>query len=200
MCGAVDALSHLMESMYSLSGTGITGRYINFAQQRSILQAMEILVKDPTNYEARENFCYATSLALRGEAQFTNDQDWNVHYLEHAASVWNDKITHGAGLAAIAPWYYRYMYTQGYCRESLNLWSQEVMGEADFSTGIEKFRQIMLSWQAPAGLQGIGITSEAVVDEIVSIFMISTQLGYKSGVYPLSKEAAKAILMEALKH
>ena len=43
MCGASDALSHLMEGMFSLDGTCITGRQINFGVQKAVFKAMEIL-------------------------------------------------------------------------------------------------------------------------------------------------------------
>ena len=200
MCGAVDAMSHLMETMFSLDGTGITGRMLNFGVQRSILQCMDILLKDPTDYAARENFCWAASLGLRGEAQFTNDEDWNVHFLEHGISTWSDKIAHGEGLAAVAPWYYEYIYKHNICKESLELWSKEVMGESDFLTGLEKFRQIMLSWKAPAGLLEIGIKDEKAVDDIVAMYQRHLDIGYCSGVFKMTSAQAKEILMEALKH
>lgn len=200
MCGAVDTLTHLMETMYSLDGSWIVGRQINFAVQRSVYKAMEIIEKDPKNYAARENLCWAASLGLRGEAAFGNDQDWNVHHLEHVLSAVNPKTAHAEGLAALGPHYYAYMYNKGVCKESLDLWSKEVMGEEDFHKGLEKYKEAFLRWKAPAGLKEIGITTEAQVDELVSIYAHNRDLGFKSGVFLLTDEDAKAIYMEALKY
>ena len=199
MAGASDAMSHLMESMFSTDGTSITGQQINFAVQRSIYQAMEIMIKDPNDYNARENFCWAVSLGLRGEAQFGNSFDGNVHSLEHAISAYNDKITHGAGLAALAPAYYTYIYKFSQCKPTLDKWSKEVMGEDDFHKGVKKFHETLVQWKAPAGLKELGITDEKQIDEIVPIMMHEVDdIGVKSRVVPLTEQEVRTIYMNAL--
>jgi alcohol dehydrogenase YqhD (iron-dependent ADH family) len=44
MCGAVDSLSHLMESFFSLPNKSLTTREVNLALQRSILKFVILLM------------------------------------------------------------------------------------------------------------------------------------------------------------
>ena len=200
MAGAADALSHLMEGMLSNSNASITGRFLNFSIQKSVLDSMTILLQNPNDYNARENFCWAVSLALRGETRMGPvNFDGNVHGLEHCLSVYDDKITHGAGLAALAPTYYKFLHTKPIAAPSLDLWSKEVMGEVDFQKGIEKFSQILLSWKAPAGLKALGITEEKQIDEILEIWKHQYELGRRSSVYNPTLEEVKQIYMDAMK-
>lgn len=62
--------------------------------------------KDVKDYEARANFAWACGLALNGLPGFGLGGDWNVHWIEHAISAFNDKIAHAEGLAVVTLAYY----------------------------------------------------------------------------------------------
>ena len=198
MCGAVDAMSHLMESMFHFDDLGITTRNVNFGLQKSIIECMEIMCKDEKNYEARANFCWAASLALNGLPHFGNAGDWNVHYIEHCISVLNDKIAHGEGLAIVSNHYYPIMYKKGVCKSQLEMWSREVMGEADVHKGLAKYNDLLRKWKAPMILPDVGVTEEKDCETIAQFFLEHTPVA-KSNVNPLTKDECKEILIACLK-
>jgi alcohol dehydrogenase YqhD (iron-dependent ADH family) len=76
--GAVDALSHLMESFFSKPNECIVGREVNLGIQKSVLKSMEILVKEQNNYNARASLIWAVGLALNGYQEVGMSGDWNV--------------------------------------------------------------------------------------------------------------------------
>lgn len=71
---------------------------------RSIIKCGNILKKDPSNYNARANFCWAATCALNGlSGVFYKGGCWAVHYMEHAMGAINPKVSHGAGLGVAFP-------------------------------------------------------------------------------------------------
>jgi len=73
----------------------------------SIIEAMRVILEDPTNYEARATICWAGTIAHNGSLGVGRVEDWSSHRLEHELSALYD-VTHGAGLAVIFPAYMRY--------------------------------------------------------------------------------------------
>ena len=58
---------------------------------------------NPTDYEARENILWLSTVALNGSLSAGKQGgDWGVHHFEHSLSVLYD-IPHGAGLSIIYP-------------------------------------------------------------------------------------------------
>lgn len=66
MCGAVDALCHLLKEMFQTDAKSTPTLLINFALHKSILRSMEKIMADPLDLSACGNFCRAASLALSG--------------------------------------------------------------------------------------------------------------------------------------
>lgn len=198
MCGAVDGMSHLMESMFHFDTDGLTTRNINFSLQRSIIQCMEIMTNEQLDYAARENFCWAVSLALNGLPHFGNAGDWNVHYIEHCISSFNDKIAHGEGLAVISNHYYPIMYKKGICTKQFELWAKEVMCEDDVNKALAKYTELLKKWKAPLTLPDIGITEMSDVEKIADYFMEHSAIGIKSPVNTLTRDGVKEILVASL--
>lgn len=198
VCGATDALSHLMESMFHKDTSHTTTRQVNFGLQRAVMQCMDILCDHPDDTTARLNFCWAASLALNGLPHFQNCGDWNVHYMEHCVSVLDDHIAHGEGLAVLSAHYYPFMHSRGVCVEQLKLWSKEVMGEDDPVKAFAKYKEMLRRWKAPLTLPALGITDEKAVDTIAGYFEEHSRL-VRSPVFPLSREDCKEVLMSCLK-
>lgn len=198
MCGAVDAMSHLMEAMFDKEDNSITTLYINFAIQKSIIKCMERMLVDPTDYNARENFCWSAALALNGLPHFGHAGDWNVHHIEHSVSVFDDNIAHGEGLAVVERGYYPIMYKKGVCKLQLEKWSEEVMGEKNFDEGIKKWNDLLKKWKAPVSLKDLKITEEKQVDEIVKLYEHHKQFHMVSNVNPLTGAEVKEVLMSVL--
>src|SRR3712207_7429428 len=59
-----------------------------------------IAFNEPTNYEARANLMWASSLAINDLIEYGKDSNWAVHAMEHELSAYFD-ITHGVGLGIL---------------------------------------------------------------------------------------------------
>ena len=70
-----------------------------------------IALKDPSNYEARSNLMWASSLALNGLCGSGKSGTWTCHPIEHELSAFYD-ITHGIGLAIITPNWMKYILSE----------------------------------------------------------------------------------------
>lgn len=197
MCGAVDATSHLMESMFHSDDLNITTRQINFALQKSIQKSMELMLINEKDYNAKENFAWAASVTSNSLPHFGNCGDWNVHFIEHCVSAFNDKIAHGEGLAVLSCAYYPIMYKKGICKKQLEMWSEEVMGEKDPLKGFEKYTEMLRRWKAPLKMKDIGITKEEDLKEIVKIFAHHREFKLVSPVFNLTDEDVMEILKAA---
>lgn len=197
MCGAVDSLSHLMESMWTGEHLSITTRQINFNVQRSIIKSMEIMVKDPTNYDAKENFVWAVSLALNGFVNMGSAVDNNVHLIEHSLSAYKHGIAHAEGLAIISTHYYPYLYNKGIRKDDFDEWAREVMGEKDGLKGLEKFKEMTKSWKGPITLKDVGIT-EGEIEELVKSFDHHSKMWMTSQVFQLTNDDVRNIYKSAL--
>lgn len=107
--GAIDAISHVMEYYFDVSGSALIDR-IDESILVTLMETTEAILKNPTDYEARANFCLATTLALNGLTGLgTDGGDWSSHELEHAVSALNPDVAHGAGLAVVFPAWLEYV-------------------------------------------------------------------------------------------
>ncbi|KAH7815433.1 putative NADH-dependent butanol dehydrogenase [Monocercomonoides exilis] len=196
MCGAVDSMSHLMETYFSRDASNYTTRQINLAIQRSIIKSMERIKANKEDLEARTNFCWAVSLALNTLPEFGLSGDWNVHYIEHSISAFNDKIAHGEGLAVVSLSYYPYIYAKGICPEQFEEWAETVYGTKDVKAAFAKMRELYTFWETPKTLQDLKLVPENI-DAIVKIEQDQQKVGVKSDLFPLKEEDTRKILQIA---
>lgn len=107
--GSFDIFSHLLEQYYDIKTHFAWTKQFIIANIKILLKFVPIILKNPTDYEARANILWTSSWSLNSLAAFnTSGGDWKVHGLEHALSGRWD-ISHGAGLALITPVYIKYM-------------------------------------------------------------------------------------------
>lgn len=99
-----DILSHVMEGYLTTSAEHlpVQDRQLE-GVMLAVMEAMNILQKDPQNYEARAAFMWSATLAWSGIGQ-TGLPNWGMpnHALEMPLSAVYD-IAHGAGLSIIIP-------------------------------------------------------------------------------------------------
>lgn len=105
--GVVDMITHILERYLTKTKDVILTDRLCEATLVSIIEAMRIVVKEPTNYEARATICWAGTIAHNGSLGVGRVEDWASHQLEHELSALYN-VTHGAGLAVIMPAYMRY--------------------------------------------------------------------------------------------
>jgi len=105
--GIVDMMSHILERYLTKSKNVILVDRLAEATLVSIIEAAKVVMKEPTNYEARATICWAGTIAHNGFLGVGRISDWATHRLEHELSALYD-VTHGAGLAVMFPAYMRY--------------------------------------------------------------------------------------------
>jgi len=111
MYGAVDAIIHLLEGYFNAADpkTPVQDRMVE-GLVRTIMEAAVIVFREPQNYEARANLMWSATLALNGlTTAGTGNTGFPMHMIEHSLSALYD-ISHGAGLAIIAPAWMKYAW------------------------------------------------------------------------------------------
>ncbi|WP_102337294.1 iron-containing alcohol dehydrogenase [Collinsella provencensis] len=114
--GVTDMMAHIMERFFSGEpSVGVTDN-IACGLIRAAIDAANIVMDEPENYDARAELMWVGTLAHNGLAGCglgvpgQRDGDWSCHGLEHELSALDTTITHGAGLAVIFPAWMRYVW------------------------------------------------------------------------------------------
>lgn len=106
--GATDIMIHICERYFSnTEEVEITDRLCE-AVLKTMIHETPRVIEDPNNYEARANIMWAGMLAHNNVCGVGRVQDWASHHIEHELSALYD-VTHGAGLAVIAPAWMRHV-------------------------------------------------------------------------------------------
>lgn len=165
--GIVDMYSHVLEQYFSPT----TDAYVQNRLAESLLHTCiyygpKVLV-EPTNYEARAQLMWTSSLALNGLLGYGRITDWATHGMEHALSAMYD-ITHGVGLAILTPFWMDYALSKEtldkFVEYASRVW--RVNGNDDFvvaKKGIKKTREFFTSLGMPKTLRDVGVKEEKLV-------------------------------------
>lgn len=160
--GSTDILMHTMERYFTQGGTMKLTDGISEALMRTVINNSKILMKDPTNYEARAEVMWAGSLSHNGLTGCGSIGDWACHQLEHELGGMFD-VAHGAGLAAVWGSWARYVYKYNVARFAQ--FAVNVLGVPnDFSdqektalAGIEAMEAYYKSIDMPISIKELGV-------------------------------------------
>lgn len=114
--GVTDIMAHIMERFFSGEPSVHVTDNIGCGLIRAVIDAAQVLVDNPRDYDARAEIMWAGTLAHNGLAGCglgipgQRDGDWSCHGMEHELSALDARITHGAGLAVIFPAWMRYVW------------------------------------------------------------------------------------------
>lgn len=167
--GAVDIMSHIFEQYFTLD----PGTFVQDAMAEGILKTCikygPIAVNEPTNYEARANLMWASSLALNG-LTVTGKMfgDWATHGIEHEVSAIYD-LTHGAGLAILFPVWMEYVLDEKtapkLAQYARNVWQVNNTDDMQAAKqGIAATRKFFNELGMPATLADVEIPDEKIED------------------------------------
>lgn len=106
-CGAVDIISHIMESYFNPGESMFMLDRFMEGMIKTVIKYAPIAMGDPENYEARANLMWTSSWAINGFCGSQLGVEWTCHPMEHELSAFYD-ITHGHGLAILTPRWMRY--------------------------------------------------------------------------------------------
>ena len=108
-CGSVDIMAHIFDIDYfTLQPKMDMVLRMTEDVLKTVVHYAPVAMENPTDYTARENLMWASTLGLNGFLVDTKGQVAVCHQIEHELSAYYD-ITHGHGLAIVIP---RWL---GYC-------------------------------------------------------------------------------------
>ncbi|MDR2438714.1 MAG: iron-containing alcohol dehydrogenase [Planctomycetaceae bacterium] len=154
--GAVDAVTHLLESYFTASDdfTPIQDRYVE-GIVRTITEIAETMQKKPDDLTARSTFMWAATLAWNGLAP-SGVGSWSTpnHLIGHSMSALYN-TPHGASLSiTLSGWMPWYAEQSEENKKRLNQLGLEVFND---TATIDRFRQWFHSIKSPTKLEDIGV-------------------------------------------
>lgn len=151
--GAVDAISHLVEP-YFTHGTPEAPLSLAMSEAviRTIRKTVSVVLKDPTDYNARATMMWSATVAFNGLIRSGyGSTGFPNHMIEHGISGVFPHVAHGAGLAVVIPAWLRHMLDE---KQSLIArFGREILGvtgEDDKAAAIQTIDELK-SWFAAIG-------------------------------------------------
>ncbi len=110
--GVIDMMSHIMERYFTQTEhTDFVSGQAEAALRCIMANGLK-LKKDHTDYDAWCQVGIAGSFAHNGFYGLGQVEDWACHGIEHEISAWDEKITHGEGLAVVTPAWMKYVWKE----------------------------------------------------------------------------------------
>lgn len=197
--GSADIMSHVIESYFDREEAFVPDA-ISEGILRAVIKYAPIALEDPTNYEARAQLMWSSSLALNGLPTTGKNFAWSCHYIEHELSAHYD-ITHGAGLAMLTPKWMRYVLSDDtvdkFYTYAVNVWgiapSEDKMAVAN--QGIDATENFFKKLGLPSTLGEFDI-DDSRFEEMAKT---AVKVGYLENAYvPLAKKDVIEILKMCL--
>ena len=198
-CGITDMMAHVFERYFTnTKDVELTDRLCEALLKTIIKEACRV-IKDNSNYEARANLMWASTIAHNGLAGVGRSQDWNSHAIEHELSALYD-CAHGAGLAVIMPAWMEFVLHHNVMRfaeMATRIFNCEMNfenPEATAKEGIQAFREFLHKIGMPINFKELGANPK-------DIPLLASKLKDISGVgfLPLSKQDVISIYEIAAK-
>lgn len=161
-CGVVDIMMHTMERYFSPVGNLELTDKIAEGLLKTMIKYGKLSLENPTNYEARAEIMWASSLAHNGLTGCGGIGDWSTHQLEHDLGGVYD-IAHGAGLSAVWGSWARYVFKENprrFAQFAENVFGIEKVGtdEEMAIKGIEAMENFYKEIEMPISISETGIT------------------------------------------
>ena len=165
-CGIVDIMAHTMERYFTVFPETPLTDGIAETVLKTVISSGTVAIKRPTDYDARANIMWASSLSHNGLTGAGRENYLAVHQLEHALSGIYDNVTHGAGLAVLFPAWAKYVYkhkVKRFAQFARNVWGvKEKMNKKACVKGIALMEDFFKSIGMPTTLRELGVPKEAI--------------------------------------
>lgn len=197
--GVVDIMSHLFEQYFSPDHEGFLQNRMMEALLKTVIEYGPIAYEEPTNYEARANLMWSSSLALNGMVTYGKlSTDWATHGMEHELSAFYD-ITHGVGLGILTPYWMEYVLSEEtvhrFVEYGRNVWKIHGDNKMEIAhKAIEKTREFFNSLNIPSRFSEVGI-DESKLEKMAEQAVMFGAIGSMKKLY---KEDVLAIYKMAL--
>ena len=158
-------MAHIMERYFTNEpDVDMTDRLCESVLKTVIKQA-PVCVSDPTNYAARAEMMWASTVAHNDFLTCFRVGDWASHQLAHELSGLYDS-THGAALAVVFPAWMTYVYKHDikrFCRFAVEVMNVEMdffHPEETARKGIAALRAFFRSIGMPTTLKELGVPED----------------------------------------
>jgi alcohol dehydrogenase YqhD (iron-dependent ADH family) len=163
--GSADMMAHIMERYFTNTpGVSLTDHLCEGAL-RSVIEQTPTALANPTDYDARANLFFASTIAHVGLLGMGRTEDWSVHALEHELSG-RYNTAHGAGLAAMYPAWLEQMLPRRttkiaqFAERVLDLPLDLKDPEQTARAGAKALARLFQSWGLATCLRDLGIPLE----------------------------------------
>jgi alcohol dehydrogenase len=164
-CGASDIMAHVMERYFTrAAAVDFTDRLCE-ATLRTIIRNAPIALEHPTDYDARAEIMWASTVAHNDLLGTGRVSDWATHQIEHELSGIYD-VAHGAGLAVMFPAWMRHVMSadvRRFAQFASRVWDVEYDFAAPERTareGIARLSAFFRSIGLPTTLKELGVTDD----------------------------------------
>lgn len=192
--GAIDAFSHVFEFFVNREYKKESlVEDLMVTLMKNIIKWSKIAIKEPTNYQARANLMWASSLALSGLTKAgIGNYRFPIHAIEHTLSGGYD-IPHGIGLAILMrAWIKKYRETFIIKKFFERVFDLDKKDKLFLDRGLEAYENWLKEMNIPLTLKEVGIPEKDIdilVDKAFEIFLL----------YGAEKEYPKEKIREILK-
>lgn len=162
--GVVDIFSHILEQYFSPTKEAFIQNRIAESLLLTCIHYGPIALRQPTNYEARAQLMWTSSLALNGLLGYGRLTDWATHGIEHVLSAMYD-VTHGVGLAILTPHWMEFALGpetyEKFAEYGRNVWKLQGTDDGAIAKkAIEKTQDFFVSLGMPRTLREVGVEEE----------------------------------------
>lgn len=161
-CGITDMMAHILERYFTnVSSVDLTDLLCE-SLLHTIMKAAAIAITQPTDYDARADLMWASTLAHNDLLSCGRIGDWSSHNLEHELSAFYG-VAHGAGLAVVFPAWMKFVYKHDikrFCQFAVRVFDvkmDEINPEKTALEGISRFEKFLISIGMPVRLNELGI-------------------------------------------
>ena len=161
--GIVDIMMHTLERYFNGSSDNEPADGFAEALLRSVIKAAKVVVKNPTDYDARAVLMLMSSLSHNDLTSIGKGKMLFVHQLEHAVSGVYPEVAHAAGLAVLFPAWAKYYVN--YDVDKFDSLARNVFGlhkrnkEDNAKAGIQEIEKMFKLLEMPNTFKDLGIAN-----------------------------------------
>jgi len=198
--GTADIMSHVIENYFKNEQAYLQDQ-ISEGILKTCIKYCKTALQNPTDYEARSNLMWASSLALNGLCGRGKDNEiWSCHPIEHELSAFYD-ITHGVGLGILTPRWMRYILSEKtvdkFVDYAVNVWNFDKSDDKFelANKAIDATEKFFINCGIPMNLGKLGI-DDSLLEKMSNAVIAHRDL--KDAYVPLSAEDVLNILKMCL--
>lgn len=201
-CAAADTISHVLEIYLNGEEDSDVQHYFQEGVMRTVIDNIEIVLKDPSNISARSHLQWAATCAINGWAS-PGDAWTPIHQIGHVLTS-RHKVSHGTSLAILMPAWMKHRWNtrpDQYFRFAKNVMQIDIKGktkETVIVEGIAAFKEFLHRIGTPTSLQAMDITSEdipTIIADVIKVSFNADDVLYSNP--PATKEDIKQVLQLA---